>query len=88
MLLLLKSYLSDRKHYVKVGNEPSCLNDILCGVPQGSVLGLFLTFHTLMTSTASFKATIKTFCRRPVFEKIPVSIWKMLIKASVSLICG
>ena len=43
---LLKSYLSGRKQYTKVGNVVSELAFILWGVPQGSVLGplLFLIF--------------------------------------------
>jgi hypothetical protein len=43
---LLKSYLSNRKATVKIGNGYSDLNDIRNGVPQGSVLGplLFLIY--------------------------------------------
>ena len=43
---LLKSYLSDRKQYVHIGNSKSQIRSVSCGVPQGSVLGplLFLLF--------------------------------------------
>ena len=39
---LLKSYLSNRKQYVKIGKYNSELREINCGVPQGSVLGPLL----------------------------------------------
>ena len=42
MLKLLESYLSERKQYVKNGNIESVLLDVVCGVPQGSVLGPLL----------------------------------------------
>ena len=42
----LCSYLSKRKQYVEIDQESSNLLDVLCGVPQGSVLGplLFLLY--------------------------------------------
>lgn len=41
-----RSYLSGRSQCVKVGNSKSLLKPIICGVPQGSVLGpiLFLVY--------------------------------------------
>ena len=43
---LLKSYLSERRQYTSVFNEDSSVEQILYGVPQGSVLGplLFLIY--------------------------------------------
>jgi hypothetical protein len=59
--LLLKSYLSDRKFQVRVGNEKSELQLIKAGVPQGSVLGP--TLYVLHTSDlpTSTNTTLGTF---------------------------
>ena len=37
-----QSYLTNRKQYVEVHGASSNILDVMCGVPQGSVLGLLL----------------------------------------------
>ena len=38
----LKSYLSNRTQQVVINNSSSNIGDVVCGVPQGSILGPFL----------------------------------------------
>ena len=44
---LIKSYLSNRKQYVQIGDTKSNLLDINCGVPQGSIKQniIFIVHH-------------------------------------------
>ena len=39
---LLKSYLTNRSQYVQIGSCRSELKQVICGVPQGSVVGLLV----------------------------------------------
>ena len=50
-----KNYLSDRTQYVSYNNCKSSLRDIVCGVPQGSILGhlLFLLYVNDITFTSN-----------------------------------
>ena len=44
-LHLLRDYLSNQKQRTKIGSSFSDWRDIICGIPQGSILGpLCLTF--------------------------------------------
>ena len=38
-LFLLKCYLYDRNQYVQINNIKSSYHTVLCGIPQGSVIG-------------------------------------------------
>ena len=48
---LLKDYLSNRRQRVKIGDYHSTWKEILKGVPQGSVRGLYFSIYLSMTSS-------------------------------------
>ena len=54
-LSLFESYLKNRIHYVQIDNILSAPSDIICGIPQGSILGpiLFLLYINDMPNCSS-----------------------------------
>ena len=57
-LRLLKSYLHGRSQYVQIENVKSCSHPVLCGIPQGSVLGpIFfnILINNIPKATSKFK---------------------------------
>lgn len=62
MYSLIKTYLFERKQYVKVGDVCSQFEASTCGVPQGSVLGpLLYSLYVLNLRCAGLRARYFTF---------------------------
>ena len=55
----LKSYLSGRKQFCTVNGHKSRIEEVICGIPQGSCLGplLFIVYHNDFESCLEFSKT-------------------------------
>ena len=69
---LFKSYLQDRKQYVQIGQNKSYLRSIMCGVPQGSVVGpLFFILYVNDLPNAAISRVSLFADDTTVLERIP-----------------
>ena len=60
-----KSYLDNRTQQVVINNASSNSGDVICGVPQGSILGplLFLLFINDLPLSLKFSNICRIICR-------------------------
>ena len=55
-IYLINSYLTDRCQFVQIEDKKSALEQVMCGVPQGSVLGPIL-FNLYVTDMSTFTSS-------------------------------
>ena len=83
---LVKSYLSDRMQYVQYNQKNSAMQNISCGVPQGSILGplLFLLYINDLPNVSKFLTVILFADDRNVFySHIDSSILTRVLKSEI-----
>ena len=71
---LLRSSLTNRKHFVQIGTEKSFIKEVACGVPQDSLVGhlFFILYVNDLTSHVS--SDVKLFADDTIiFERLPGS---------------
>ena len=73
LLKIVASFLSGRQMRVKVGNCRSELRTVLGGVPQGSLLGVFL-FNCTIDNFEAFSRDVKEYGPPPVETLTPVEV--------------
>ena len=87
----LTSYLSNRKQYVHVGNVNSNTRDMVCGVPQGSILGpkLFILYINDICSVSKimkfvlFADDTNIFCSHPDISTLCTLVSAELLRLSI-----
>ena len=86
-----KSYLSGRKQFCTVNGYKSRIEEVICGIPQGSCLGplLFLEFSKASiyaddTHTKIASSDIAELIRMTKKELINISDWLRVNKLSVN----
>ena len=88
VLDLLTSYLTNRKQFVKSGDIESSLLDVLCGVPQGSVLGplLFILYIADIVNCGKFECFLFADDAGLLLADNKLKLLKKLVKTEVKLL--
>ena len=88
ILNLLTSYLYNRKQYIKSGEIVSCLLEVVCGVPQGSVLGplLFILYINDIENCSNFECVLFADDAALLLAADTLKILKRLINKEVKFL--
>ena len=83
--LWFKNYLSERRQYVSINGVDSGEVEIICGVPQGSVLGplLFLLFINDLPNATTFLTLL--FADDTTFQMSDTDTQSLFDKANIEL---
>ena len=88
VLDLLISYLSNRKQFVKSGDIESSLLAVVCGVPQGSVLGplLFILYITDIVNCGKFESFLFADDAALLLADNKLKVLKKVVKTEVKFL--
>ena len=90
IILWFKSYLSNRKFKINLNKTFSESGKLLCGIPQGSILGppLFLLYINDMPQAVKYELLLYAEGTFVIFQHNDINEIEIQVNKNSSLICG
>ena len=76
----IQSYLENRKQFVSFNNCHSEILNVLCGVPQGSILGPKIIYHVYPPPPPVLMTSVKSHNCSSIFYLLMIQIYYVVIE--------